>query len=162
MARRILLCYDGSDGSNAALAAVARLFAEADVTVGHAWKPPLPYGGVSYGGQLILPPDIQREVEQHAREDAQHVAAHAVEQLNRDGISASAEVRETTGPVWRQLLAAADEVDADVIVAGSRGFGEVKALLLGSTSQALAHHARRPLMIVPLESQPPTASPGSR
>jgi nucleotide-binding universal stress UspA family protein len=57
--------------------------------------------------------------------------------------------RETSGPAWRQLLAVADEVDAEVIVAGSRGFGEMKALLLGSTSQALAHHSRRPLLIVP-------------
>jgi nucleotide-binding universal stress UspA family protein len=36
-----------------------------------------------------------------------------------------------------------------LIVVGSRGLGEVKSLVLGSTSQGLAHHTRLPLLIVP-------------
>jgi nucleotide-binding universal stress UspA family protein len=47
------------------------------------------------------------------------------------------------------LLAVADEVDADVIVVGSRGFGGFPELLLGSTSTQLAQHARRAVLIVP-------------
>ncbi len=47
------------------------------------------------------------------------------------------------------LLAVADEVNADVIVVGSRGFGGFPELLLGSTSTQLAQHAQRAVLIVP-------------
>jgi nucleotide-binding universal stress UspA family protein len=145
----ILICYDGSDGAVKALSAAAKLFPGARATIAFAWKPPLPYGGISYGGQIILPPEIQQEIAQKAREEAERLVGAAVERARSEGLDATTDVRESKVPIWRQLLAAADDIDADVIVAGSRGYGEVKALLLGSTSQALAHHSRRPLLIVP-------------
>jgi nucleotide-binding universal stress UspA family protein len=63
-------------------------------------------------------------------------------------LDAKVEVRQTTRAVWRELLAAADEYNADIIVTGARGHGEVGALLVGSTAQALAHHSKRPLLII--------------
>jgi nucleotide-binding universal stress UspA family protein len=47
------------------------------------------------------------------------------------------------------LLEVADEIDADVVVVGSRGFGGFPQMLLGSTSTQLAQHSRRPVLIVP-------------
>jgi nucleotide-binding universal stress UspA family protein len=47
------------------------------------------------------------------------------------------------------LLDVADDVDADMIVVGSRGFGGFPQMLLGSTSTQLAQHSRRPVLIVP-------------
>ena len=58
-----------------------------------------------------------------------------------------AELREGT-PVT-SLLELADEVDADLLVVGSRGVGGFPGLLLGSTSTQVAQHARRPVVIVP-------------
>lgn len=148
MARRVLVCYDGSAGAVHALDEAARLFPGAHATIGYVWQPPLPYGGVAYGGQIILPAEIQHDIADKARRNAEDVADKAVSRARSAGLEAEAVVHETAGPVWRQLLALADEVDADVVVAGSRGFGEIRALLLGSTSQALSHHSQRPLLII--------------
>lgn len=51
------------------------------------------------------------------------------------------------GPATDALLGAAR--DAVVVVVGRRGVGGFRGLLLGSVSQQLAHHAPRPVVIVP-------------
>jgi len=58
-----------------------------------------------------------------------------------------AELRE--GSPVTSLLELADEVDADLVVVGSRGVGGFPGLLLGSTSTQIAQHTRRPVVIVP-------------
>ena len=65
----------------------------------------------------------------------------------RPGLAVRTELRD--GNPVAVLLAVADEVDADVIVVGSRGFGGFPELLLGSTSTQLAQHAHRAVLIVP-------------
>ena len=47
------------------------------------------------------------------------------------------------------LLGAADEVEADLIVVGSRGLGGHPELLLGSTSTQVAQRSTRPVVVVP-------------
>jgi nucleotide-binding universal stress UspA family protein len=48
-----------------------------------------------------------------------------------------------------QLAELADEVDAELIVVGSRGRGAFKAALLGSVSTSLIGVARCPVLVVP-------------
>ena len=59
------------------------------------------------------------------------------------------ECRVIDGTPVTVLLAAADEIDADVIVMGSRGLGGFPELLLGSTSTQVAQLAHRPVTIIP-------------
>jgi nucleotide-binding universal stress UspA family protein len=47
------------------------------------------------------------------------------------------------------VLAVADEVDADMVVVGSRGVGAHPGSLLGSTSAHVAQHAHQPVLVVP-------------
>jgi nucleotide-binding universal stress UspA family protein len=53
------------------------------------------------------------------------------------------------GPPARVLLDLADEIDADLIVVGSRGVGQAELFTLGDTSARLAHQSARPVLIVP-------------
>lgn len=69
--------------------------------------------------------------------------------LREAGLKYDAVLVDGSAP-W-MLIEVADREDADMIVLGSRGRGGFGELLLGSTSHQLAHHARRPLVIVPPE-----------
>jgi nucleotide-binding universal stress UspA family protein len=46
------------------------------------------------------------------------------------------------------ITAVAERLDAAVIVVGSRGLGRVKSRLLGSTSNGVLRHTRRPVIVV--------------
>jgi nucleotide-binding universal stress UspA family protein len=53
-----------------------------------------------------------------------------------------------TGPVWRTILDIADRYDCAAIVVGSRGLTGISAAL-GSVSNGVVHHSRRPVLVVP-------------
>ena len=62
----------------------------------------------------------------------------------------NAEVRaDLAAPTWQGIVNVADEIDAAVIVLGSRGLGAARELLEGSVSHEVAQHAGRPVLIVP-------------
>jgi nucleotide-binding universal stress UspA family protein len=50
--------------------------------------------------------------------------------------------------VLKTIVDIADREDAATIVMGSRGLAGLKAMLLGSVSSAVLHHADRPTLIV--------------
>ena len=53
-----------------------------------------------------------------------------------------------TGDPAQVILDAVTSFDADLIVMGSRGLGELKGLLVGSVSDKVLHHAEVPVTIV--------------
>jgi nucleotide-binding universal stress UspA family protein len=77
-----------------------------------------------------------------------HVAA-SVDLLAQAGVKAQGEVRNTIfGYAAREIVNDAIEVDADVIVMGSRGRGDLAGLLLGSTAHKVIHLSDRPVLVV--------------
>ena len=52
-----------------------------------------------------------------------------------------------SGHVSRELLALADELDADLIVLGHSSHGTVHDAILGSTAAGTVHHSRRSVLV---------------
>lgn len=59
--------------------------------------------------------------------------------------------RVEEGVPWKTILEVADDIDADVIVMGTRTHSGVSQFLLGSTANKVMHHTKRPVLVVPLK-----------
>lgn len=60
----------------------------------------------------------------------------------------SSMIRE--GKTWKAIVDAADEIDADVIVMGTRPHSGIGHALMGSTATKVMQNSKRPVLIVPL------------
>ena len=78
------------------------------------------------------------------------VVGDIVSDLKAAGIAADGEIREAQfGHVARNILEAADEHDARIVMLGSSGRTDIPHLPFGSVSHRLLHSATRPVLIVP-------------
>jgi nucleotide-binding universal stress UspA family protein len=149
MSGPVLFCYDGSEGSRAAMAAAAELVAHpAPAVVLTIWQPAavlLARAG-GFGGSYLSDADkVDGEQAQLAGEAAQE----GVQRARAHGYDASARVEEATEGAGRRIVEIAEELDARLIVCGRRGLGAVASALLGSVSHVLLAHAGRPVLIAP-------------
>jgi nucleotide-binding universal stress UspA family protein len=72
--------------------------------------------------------------------------ATLTKRLSRAALGANvAEVHLREGPTVDEILDSGDEVRAGLTVIGSCGLGPVENLLLGSISEGVVHHSRRPI-----------------
>jgi len=88
-------------------------------------------------------------VPSESESEAEAAVTSAVESLTAAGVRAYGEVRDTLfGHAAREIVEDAKEHQADVIVMGSRGRGDLTGLVLGSTAHKVIHLADRPVLVV--------------
>jgi len=56
--------------------------------------------------------------------------------------------RVSSGETPQQIVEVAEQVNADLIILGSRGMTEWKSLLLGGVATKVVHHAKSPVLLV--------------
>jgi nucleotide-binding universal stress UspA family protein len=145
----ILLCYDGSDDAFRAIEFAGALFPGRKAVVLSVWEHYSVLSGV---------PRVDDALVQEATEA---LAADGCDRAHDAGFSATPAGVQAHHGIAEAIIDAADEHDAMLVVMGTRGNTGIRSLLLGSVSHAVAHHAHRPLLIVP--SQPlAEARSGSR
>ncbi|HEY1538857.1 MAG TPA: universal stress protein [Solirubrobacteraceae bacterium] len=152
----ILISCDGSADADAAIDRAAQLMPGAETLVLTVWEPFIDAMarnggamGMGYGmtsGYGLADCD---SIDTTTRDRASTTALAGAERASAAGLVAGARVERRTGDIASTILAVAAEIDAGVIVMGTRGHGNVKAWLLGSISHAVVQHADRAVLIVP-------------
>jgi nucleotide-binding universal stress UspA family protein len=77
---------------------------------------------------------------------AQGLLGDAIKRMGLDGISVNTLIRQ--GDTKTTVLKVADELDADLIVIGSRGMNRLQAILSNSASQYVFQLSTRPMLLV--------------
>jgi len=80
--------------------------------------------------------------------DAETAAEEGARYARAVGLVAEARA-DVAAPTWQAIVDVADEIDAAVIVMGTRGLNGARELFEGSVSHQVAEHAGRPVLIVP-------------
>jgi nucleotide-binding universal stress UspA family protein len=149
----ILVSYDGSADAQAAIDHVAQLMPGAQATVLTVWEPFVDAlmrgGGMGLGLGVPGPYGDLEAIDAASREAALAHAGEGAERATATGLVAQARADRRIGDIPSTILAAAADVDADVIVLGTRGLGAVKSFLLGSVSHGVVQHADRAVLVVP-------------
>jgi nucleotide-binding universal stress UspA family protein len=143
----VLFCYDGSDGSRAALGAAAELIKPADAVVLAVWTPASVQ--LARAGSFIVAVPDEGEFDEQEAAAAQRIAEEGAAGARRVGHNASARIAQANESVAKAIDDVAREIGAVLIVCGQRGRGAIGSALLGSVSHALAAHTSRPVLIAP-------------
>lgn len=139
----------GTDGSEAAASACRFLRAlplpeGTRIRLVSVIAPPAPLVGPLADG-VVANWAILYEVEKAEEEAAAKAADDGRALLERPGVDVETEVRR--GDPARELIAAADAWNADLVVVGSRGLTGLERVLLGSVAANVARHCRRPVLV---------------
>ncbi len=139
--KRILLATDGSEcaetAGRVAVDLANRSGAELDVVHAFEFVPPREYASVAL--RLRSPSKCVKQ--------GREVLDEQVRRIEEMG-GAVADARLCTGSPAGQILCAAEETDAGLVVVGRRGLGGVKRLVMGSVSEGVVQHARCPVLVV--------------
>jgi nucleotide-binding universal stress UspA family protein len=149
----VLIAYDGSEVSRAAVRHAAELFAGRPAVLATVWEPglaALPIGLPDTIGVGALPPDpaTVEEVDRLQREHASTVATDGADLARTVGLDAEAQAVPDEVDVADTLIGIARERGAAVVVVGSHGISGLRTRLLGSVSRKLIEHCDRPVLVI--------------
>lgn len=145
----LMIAYDGSQNAKRAVH-YAGLFLSADRAVVLTVWEPMRSGSDTVSIDLDGPPDLPDEDDLDiAFADAQRTNDEGADLARQAGLNAETLVVAVSGTVWRTIIDAADKLDADLIVTGTRGTTGVRSLIQSSVADRVLRHGGRPVLIVP-------------
>ncbi len=142
----ILVCIDGSENSEKAAQAACELAAKygSKITLIDVFTPVPTYSSHIAAVEMSpayeeFDPNIEEKMHRSAEFKSGKIFADA---------GLKYETRRELGHPVDKIVDAAKEINADLIVLGSRGMGGFQRFLLGSVSDGVLHHAHCPVLIV--------------
>lgn len=147
MYKRILLAVDDSQNSQRAVDAVKAMGLPEDATVVllNAYHIPSELAGLA--SQFATSDQYLEKIRAGIRAGGRTLLEGVHEQL-ADTV-ANVEMVLSEGRPGPTIVQTLDDENCDIAVLGKRGQGRVRQLLLGSASDYVVHHAKRPVLLVP-------------
>jgi nucleotide-binding universal stress UspA family protein len=141
---QVLICFDGSNDAERAIDAAAALLGPRHAVVLNVGPAMTFAEGVAATNSLV-PGNAFEDLN---RAESLRCAEAGAARARLAGLDA--EARGTiASTVWQGIVDVADELDAAIIVVGSRGLRGLRELAGGTVSHQVATHAGRPVLIVP-------------
>jgi len=148
----ILVAYDGSELSKAAVLHAAELFPTRPAVIATVWEPGLAALSVAPDGMGMdpIPPDpgTVETVDRAQREHASSVAEEGAELARSLGLAAEPHAVPDELDVADTLIDIARERNVAVVVIGSHGISGLRSRLLGGVSRKLIGHCDRPVLVI--------------
>jgi nucleotide-binding universal stress UspA family protein len=136
--KTIVFATDGSDSSEEAGQFAREMARETGASLEVVAVRPVHAAGRAGVGASVL------EIEEPGA--AERVAEAAVAAAAADGITGTAHIIH--GDPADEICAAAERLEADLVVIGSRGLGSVSGMLMGSVSRTVVRKCKRPVTVV--------------
>ena len=148
----MMIAYDGTPNARRAVRYAGTFLTAGRAIVLTVWSPMRP-GPDSVSIDLDGPPDPpdphDAEDPDIAFTDAQRTNSEGTELALAAGLAAEPLCIPVVSTVWRTIIDTADDLDADLIVTGTRGITGLRSLMQSSVADRVLRHGRRPVLIVP-------------
>jgi nucleotide-binding universal stress UspA family protein len=137
MFEKILLAVDGSPSSEVATQAAIGFVEKTGASV-----------EVVHVREHMISSRAGSGLDLETRDEAAALLSGVVDKLKEAGVTAHGAMRQAPpSRVAHEIIAAADETGADLIVVGNRGLSSFSGMLLGSVSNKLVHLAGCPVLV---------------
>lgn len=145
----MVIAFDGTPNARRAVRYAGRFLSADRAVVLTVWSPVL-RGPDPVQVDLDGPPDPDdQDSVDIAYADAQRTNDDGVDLARAAGLAAEPLCLAATSTVWNTIIDAADSLDADLIVTGTRGTTGLRSLLQSSVADHVLRHGHRPVLIVP-------------
>jgi nucleotide-binding universal stress UspA family protein len=148
----VVIGYDGSKLSQAAVRQVAELFSGRPTVLATVWEPQWAFATAPsdpLGTGIPAPdPEMIETVDRAKLEHASRIAEEGAELARSLGLEAEPHVVPDEVNVADTLIDVARERGAAAVVVGSHGRSDLRSLMLGSVSHKVVAHSDRPVVVV--------------
>ena len=152
---RILLATDGSEDAAFAARTAVNLANKTGSELHVVYVEEVPRRlstSVSTSLEGMIDPEFEEQMRQHAQAAASQLLEEQVQKIKEVG-GEIAQAHPRFGRPHAEIVHLAEELDAGIVVVGSRGEGGVRRALLGSVSDSVVRHAHCPVLVVRQEKQ---------
>lgn len=137
---KVLIATDGANDSELAIERAVDLTNKADSELHVVY--------VMIMSHWMLPDNLSEAQFRRLKEQAQEVLDGQVEKAKEAGGSVTQAYLRTGRRADEEVIDLAEEIEADMIVVGSRGAGTIRRAMMGSDAESIVRHAAIPVLVV--------------